>query len=246
MSNDHSSPPTQASHILAPYRADDVGEQPSGPRHPGDEVGYIYRDALRLLFILVEGSETISPDKSSTQRVFVGEKRLMAIDFLVRYPDYLANALLDLYERDRDPSHLEAVQTIFDNDEPDVRLVAMVRWRRGAFQNIETALAVLDARGLVRSMKRRIGGDRVRYEFLIGEQAEEFLRKAVEDQPTLAWYAHRARLAMRIAGQRSGSDLKDAQYEHAEYRTTPYGAVIPSIKDRVLQRLRRIEGREHV
>lgn len=209
--------------------------------------GYYYRDAIRLLFILVAGSEPVdSSDRGSdTQRVFVGEKRAMAIDFLVRYPDYLAHDLLDLYEAEGDPDVLNAVKVIFDSDEPDVRLVSMVRWRRGAFQNIETALAILDSRRLVRSVKRRIGGDHVRYEFLIGSTAVAFLEQAVKDQPSLDWYRRRVELAMRVAGHRSGSNLKDAQYEHDEYRTTAYGAVIPSIKNRVLQRLRRITGGAH-
>lgn len=217
---------------------------PGADRAPTSDVGYHYRDAMRLLFILVAGSEPVDPANTliDAQRVFVGEKRAMAIDFLVRYPDYLAHDLLDLYEAEGDPGILEAVRSIFDNEEPDVRLVAMVRWRRGAFQNIETALAILDSRHLVRSVKRKIGGDHVRHEFLIGPHAEGFLKQAVANQPALAWYQYRVELAMRVAGRRSGSDLKDAQYEHDEYRTTAYGAVIPSIKERVLHRLKRISG----
>ncbi|MGN7126998.1 hypothetical protein [Methylorubrum populi] len=44
----------------------------------------------------------------------------MAIDFLVRYPDYLADELLSLYESERDPDILAAAQGIFDASEPDV------------------------------------------------------------------------------------------------------------------------------
>jgi hypothetical protein len=150
---------------------DEPGPKPK--RGSTAEIGYHFRDALRLLFILVAGSESVDPSdqKPDAPRVFVGEKRAMAIDFLVRYPDYLANDLLDLYEANHDPALLNAVRMIFEDHEPDVRLVAMVRWRWGAFQNIETALAILDSRKLVRSVKRKLEGNRVRYEFFIESSA---------------------------------------------------------------------------
>ena len=223
------------------------GPQLQGTPSPGRlnwDIGYHYRDALRLLFILVAGSKPtdVSEAQPDGHRVFVGEKRALAIDFLVRYPDYLANDLLNLYEAERDPSLLDAVKEIFDKDEPDVRLVAMVRWQRGAFQDIETALSILDSRRLVRSLKRNIGGNSFRYEFIVGPEAFAFLEQAVGAEPQLAWYRDRVDLAMRVAGQRSGSKLKNSQYEHDEYRTASYGTVIPSIKDRVLKRLQRIAG----
>lgn len=221
-----------------------VARPPDAPRGHMPE-GYHFRDAMRLLFILAAGSEVrddpgTSPDGS---RVFVGEKRLMAVDFLVRYPDYLAHDLLDLYEADGDADLLRDVRAIFDRDEPDVRLVRMVRWRRGAFQNIETALAILDSRRLVRCVRIRLGPDRMRHEFVVLAAGFAFLDGAVSEQPILAWYRDRAALAMRVARSRSGSDLKGAQYGHPEYGSTSYGATIPSIKDRVLRRLRAVEAR---
>lgn len=207
------------------------------------EVGFHFRDALRLLFILVEGAEAGGATEATTGLpVFIGEKRLMAIDFLVRYPDYLANSLLDLFEVGRDPKILATVRTIFDTNEPDVRVVRMVRWRRGAFQNIETALSILHSRRLVRTMKKSLGGDRYQHEFVIGEQATAFIDEAMRDQPTLAWYRDRARLAMLVAGDRSGTNLKDEQYEQEEYRDATFGSFIPSIKDRVLARLSSLEA----
>lgn len=47
--------------------------------------------------------------------------------------------------------------------------------------------------------------------------------------------------ARRIAGYRSGSSLKDDQCENVEYRDIPYGATIPSIKERVLTPIAKIE-----
>jgi hypothetical protein len=192
---------------------------------------------------LVEGAEASGSTEATTGLpVFIGEKRLMAIDFLVRYPDYLANSLLDLYEMHREPIILANVRKIFTANEPDVRVVRMVRWRRGAFQNIETALSILHSRRLVRTMKKSLGGDRYQHEFVVGEQAKEFIEGAIRDQPSLAWYRDRARLAMLVAGDRSGTNLKDEQYEQEEYRDATFGSFIPLIKDRVQARLSSLEA----
>jgi hypothetical protein len=77
----------------------------------------------------------------------------MAIDFWIRYPDYLADQLLDLYDETKDPALLAEIQAIFDREEPDVRLIKVLRWRYGAFDRIEDALAILSARNLVKPMK---------------------------------------------------------------------------------------------
>ena len=201
--------------------------------------GYHYRDAIRLLFILALGSEP-SGEGAGTIQIFRGEKRAMAIDFLVRYPDYLADELLSLYEAERDPDILAAVQGIFDADEPDVRLVRMVRWHRGAFQNIETPLAILQARHLVRALRQ--AGRQRRHDFLVEPVAFTFMQDVIDQQPSLAWYKERTELVMRLAGLRSGSSLKDDQYLHPEYKDAPLGTEIPSIQGRVLARLERLRG----
>jgi hypothetical protein len=205
--------------------------------------GTAFRDALRLLFILVRGSEPLPPALRTDEHdmAFLGEKRAQAIDFWIRYPDYLADELLDLYAETGDGAALAAARRIFEEDEPEVRIVRMIRWRRGAYEDLQDSLAILSYRGLVKPMRREIGPDAIRYEFLVGPTARRFLDDAVSDQPVLAWYDRQVGLALRIATTRSGSALKDVHYEHPEYASTPYGRVIPSIRERVLARLRTIE-----
>lgn len=128
---------------------DDTPKSSSAPPVPGTR----HRDALRLLFILGGGChETTTAIDPEVTHVFQSEKRLMAIDFLVRYPDYLADALLDQFEVSGDVSLLSAADRIFVDDEPSIRTVSMVRWHFGAYQKIETALATLHAYGFVRPM----------------------------------------------------------------------------------------------
>jgi hypothetical protein len=201
------------------------------------ETGFRYRDALRLLFILQAGARPVEAADPQTGiiGVFEGEKRLMAIDFWIRYPDYLADQLLNLYEATNDPGLLIEIQSIFDLQEPDVRLIKVLRWRYGAFDRIEDALAILSARNLVKPMKKTIPTGS-QHDFLIYPAASSFLTSAVQDQPALKWYQDRTRLVLLIAGDKSGSALKEMQYEAPEYENTVLSAVIPSIKGRVQKR----------
>jgi len=201
------------------------------------QIGFHHRDAVRLLYILALGSEEAAHDG----RIFRGEKRAMAIDFLVRYPDYLADELLTRFETEGDPAALDAASDIFDAEEPDLRTVAMVRWLRGAFQNIEMPLSILAAHGLVRPLKQTTG--QRRHDFIVLPAAFAFIERIEREQPSLGWYRSRVELVMTLAGFRSGSDLKGDQYLHPEYRDARHGTEIPSIKERVLARLRSLRGR---
>jgi hypothetical protein len=211
---------------------------PIRQREPGSR----YRDALRLLFILAQGSEPTEEPTDGAARIFRAEKRLMAMDFLVRYPDYLADALLDLYEQTGEQILLEEVRQIFLKEEPSVRLVRMVRWRHGAYQNIDDALSTLSYYGLVRPIKLSDGDGKVRrYEYLISAKALAFLENIVREHPELAWYRDRLALVMRVAHGKSGSALKEWQYEHPEYGNTLHGNIIASIGSQVEKRLAKID-----
>lgn len=215
----------------------DVEDVPAVQEAPIAATGAVYRDAFRLLCILVRGSVPLSEEEASAEfnRVFEGEKRALAIDFWVRYPDYLAEKLLELHD-DGELGLLDEVGRIFDEDEPSVRLVKMVRWRHGAYEDLQTSLGVLSFRGLVRPTRRTLPSGRPQHDYHVGPAAEAFLTNAFANQPALAWYDRQTALAMRVAGGKAGSALKESHYEVPEYAATPYGSVIPSIRERVMRR----------
>lgn len=220
-----------------------AGGLQASPSGASRERGYRHRDALRLLFILVAGAEDVDQSIENGDRIFRAEKRLMAMDFLVRYPGYLGDALLDLFEETGEPDLVDAVRKIFQDDEPSIRLIRMVRWRHGAYQNVEDALSMLSYYGLARPMKLKGDDGKIRrYEYLIPSRAADFLDKCITDFPELGWYRERLKLVMRVAAGKSGSALKEWQYEHPEYGNTMQGDVIPTILDQVQKRLSKIVG----
>ena len=203
-----------------------------------------FRDAIRLLFLLIEGSHSLeTPYASGATHIFRGEARLHALDFWVRYPDYLAAELLDRFENSRDPKDLATVDDIFSTDEPDVRRLPMIRYFFGAYDPIDTAISVLSSRRLVIVTGKKSGGKIQETDFLVTQRARELGDEIVRSAPILVWYANRAKVVCGLAGNRTGTALKEQQYRRSPYAGTERGAEIPSIKGDVLARLAEIKRR---
>ncbi|MBF0154639.1 MAG: hypothetical protein HQL64_12935 [Magnetococcales bacterium] len=203
---------------------------------PSDEksISSARRSALRLLFILTAGSTPLpDPDESGATLIFRGEKRLHALDFWVRYPDYLADELLECYKKNGDHTLLDEVCIILTEEEPDLRRIPMLRWRFGAYDNLDTALSHLSSRRLVRQRKHQTGDKVQEYDFLLFPKAVELASQISDEFPQLAWYVRRAERVVWLAGNRSGNALKERQHQRFEYHATPMGQNIPPIKDKV-------------
>lgn len=197
----------------------------------------LQQKALRLLFILTRGASVRdAPGPRGEVAVFEGITRLNAMAFWVRYPDYLANELLDLYETSRDSVLLHAVGRIFADEEPTLRADAMIRFRYGAYEKVDTELSFLASLGLVARV-RRVTGDQTREaDFLLMPRAFDIADRAAADHPTLAWYSHRMELVLRVADAHGDTALKRRQYLQPEYAATPFSREIPSITQRVWDR----------
>ena len=196
-----------------------------------------YVDATRLLFVLTTGSEPVRIAQKDEVAIFVGETKLNAWDFWMRYPDYLADELIERYDDTGEDSWLSQAEQIFVDEEPEQRRLVMIRFFYGAYEKHDDALAILVTAGLI-----GIGGrkdvDRVREtNFLIYKSATDLCKAIVKDEPILRWYRDRAALVGEIASGRGGTALKDRQYERIEYARTRLGGEIPSIESDVRKRL---------
>lgn len=196
-----------------------------------------YRDAIKLLYILVKGSSPLDDSKGSEPfAVFKGEARLHALDFWMRYPDYLAEELLDRYEQHNNVQDLLSVKRILSEQEPELRKFPMIRYRFGAYEKIDNTVSILISRNLI-SVKRKVeNGVLKETDFHVHKSAFALADDIVKEWTPLSWYAYRAELVSDVAADRGGTALKARQYQQIEYAATQLGGVIPSISARVRER----------
>lgn len=102
------------------------------------------QSAVRLLACIDAAG---SPDRSDQWGPDVvvalhAQSRLQALDFWMRNPDYLANELLTEFEAGGDRTLVHLAQRIFDDREPDLRRLPMIRYHFGAFEPLDNALSI--------------------------------------------------------------------------------------------------------
>ncbi|MFJ1610786.1 hypothetical protein ACIOHS_46940 [Streptomyces sp. NPDC088253] len=210
---------------------------------PGDPVTSREQDAVRLL-LLIDGAceppteaERALPALEHAVGVMRTQVKLQKLDFWLRNPDYLANELLTEYEADREEALLDIAGRILDSEEPEVRRYPMLRHHFGAYEWLDDALAVLRSAGLL--VRRRRGTvNRVRqHDYLLLEHGRHVVREIIRQAPAFDYYVQRVELVMRLAGEKSGSELKKQQYLTREYAETPRGSRIGSITEQARRRL---------
>lgn len=200
------------------------------------------QDAVRILFLLDHCPEPDSecPDHPDAVAVLRGQKKLQALDFWLRNPDYLADELLNAAEAGRSVpgvSPVDRAAALLEGDEPDLESYPMIRWRYGAYESLDDALALLVAHGLIGIDAIGTAPDIDRWDYCLlpaGRQDAEEMRS---QEPDLSWYDERAALVLLLAGDRSGSALKELQYAQGEYERTHMGDDIVGILPRVRARL---------
>lgn len=196
------------------------------------------QDAIRLLFVLIHGSEVINDHPEGYTRKFEGRAKIFAMDFWVRYPDFLAHELLNRYDATQEKRYLDLARKIFEDSEPDLRTIPMIRYRFGAFEDLTETIALLKTKGLIFEDGQKSNGQILGYDYYITPVAEKVVADIRQEFPVLTWYDERAMLVREISGSKGGTDLKQEQYKHMAYASTALGGVIPSIKDDVLARLK--------
>ncbi|WP_346096702.1 hypothetical protein [Streptomyces olivaceiscleroticus] len=201
------------------------------------------QDAVRLLLLIdgacepLTGAEMAMPALEQAVGVMRTQVKLQKLDFWLRNPDYLANELLTAYEADREEMLLEIAGRILDSEEPEVRRYPMLRHHFGAYEWLDDALAVLRSAGLL-IRKRRGTVDRVRqHDYFLLEHGRHVAREIVRQEPAFDYYVKRVEEVLRLAGEKSGSELKRQQYLTREYAETPRGDRIAAISEQARQRL---------
>lgn len=166
-------------------------------------------------------------------------QRLQAVDFWMRNPDYLADALLDDDAAGHRADGVALAQQILCDREPQLRRLPMTKWRFGAWEELSDVLAPLLLGGLVvhRPMVR---SDRTvaEHDYWLMPEGRDFTNALLAAEPeAFDWYRARAELIATLAKDIGGSALKARQYKRIEYASTAGMALIPPITDAVQTRL---------
>lgn len=196
--------------------------------------------AIRLLACIQAAGDVQDATQYGSDVVCIlrAQSRLQALEFWMRNPDYLANELLTEFESSGDRDLLAIAQRIFEDREPDLRRLPMVRYLFGAFEPLDNALAILRAADFIRIKREGIPGGKIReHLYLLTLSGSEALDRLSSMAPELAWYRDRAAIVARVAGAQGGKALKDRQYLQSEYAETQLSHVIQPVTDRVLARL---------
>jgi len=171
-------------------------------------------------------------------------QRLQAVDFWMRNPDYLADALIDDEEADGRADGVALAKQILADREPQLRRLPMTKWRFGAWEELSDVLAPLLLGGLV-VHQPTVRGDRTvaEHDYWLMPEGRDFIDTLLAAEPkTFGWYRDRAELIATVAKDTGGSALKARQYERIEYASTAGMALIPPITDAVQTRLESIEA----
>ncbi|PLR99044.1 hypothetical protein [Bacillus sp. T33-2] len=199
-----------------------------------------YRDKLRILLILYFFSENISEYSEfhpEYVKVFKSEVKIQKIDFLIRYPDYLANELLNLIEekevgKEKIKQH---VKDIFSSEEPELRREDMLRYFFGAYEELDYIISFLVSFGFIKFESRRNISGRIfdKLYYLSQYGVDKIEKEILIDLEKANWYQQRMLLIKEYFGDLSGTELKIRQYEYEQYRTTPINQYIQGIQKEV-------------
>jgi hypothetical protein len=199
-----------------------------------------YQNTIRVLFILYFFSEAHSDSqKTELVKVFHSEVRIQKIDFLLRYPSYLCDELMNLIDKDESlrSEITKEIENILNSNEPKLKTKEMQRFFFGAYDKLDEIIAFLWGYGFIKfDSKRRLDMKQHQKTYYITKYGQEKIDDGLTKLPALGWYVKRCKLIKRYFGDLTGTELKEMQYEHPEYRKANWNELIRDIETRVRTR----------
>jgi hypothetical protein len=196
-----------------------------------------FRDRLRVIIILYIFCERLSDQDDGFHGVFRSEIKIQALDFLLRYPDFLSMELMDLMDNDPTIDRDEVrsiVKGIYQNKEPDIRNEEMEKFFHGAYESIDDVIAFLVSVGFIKyESKKRIDGKEYDKIYLITKECANKIEYNLKGIHAVGWYFNRCGLIKDYFGKFSGTDLKARQYRYGEYSNISYHSHIQNINEKV-------------
>jgi hypothetical protein len=167
--------------------------------------------------------------------VIKATSRLAKLDFWLRNPDYLAHELLrDVEDGCLDPGvGLSHVERMLEGSAPVLHLYPMQRYKYGAWELPDNAMALLKSHGLV-TQRRASEPDadnagRARRDYFLLDAGAQTLAKMRGEVKQIHWYDLQADAIGLLNIGLTGSAARARQYENPEYANTPVGSTIGPI-----------------
>ncbi len=197
-----------------------------------------FRDRLRITIILYTFCVRSENDDNGYYGAFRTEIKIQALDFLLRYPDFLSIELMDLMDNDPTINRDEVkqiIKNIYQNKEPDIRVEEMEKFFHGAYESIDDVISFLVSVGFVtHDSKKRTDGKTYDKIYYITQECTNKIKNNLKGIPAVAWYFDRCKLIKKYFDKFSGTELKARQYMYAEYSNISYRSHIQNINDKVI------------
>lgn len=197
-----------------------------------------FRDRLRVTLILYTFSKPIQKEGyTNIARVFYTEIKIQALDFLLRYPDFLSCELMDLMAHDNsiDKSEIQnIIKDIYTNEEPILRVEEMQKFFFGAYESIDGVILFLKSVGFIDfESKRRSDLQTYDKTYYITNRCIQQIENNLLNVSSVKWYYGRCELIKKYFDSFNGSDLKKRQYRYKEYADIPYTMLIQNLNEQV-------------
>jgi hypothetical protein len=164
------------------------------------------------------------------------EIKIQALDFLLRYPDFLSCELMDLMLNDSsiDKSEIRSIiKEIYKNEEPILRVDEMQKFFYGAYESIDDVILFLKSVQFINfESKRRSDLQTYDKTYYITKRCIQQVENNLLNITSVKWYYDRCQLIKKYFNQFNGSDLKKRQYKYKEYNV-PYTTLIKNLNEQV-------------
>jgi len=196
-----------------------------------------FRDRLRIIIILYTFCEHPDNSTDSIYGTFRSEIKIQALDFLLRYPDFLCLELLDLLDSDHtlDPDEIRnIIIDIYHKKEPELRVEEMEKFFHGAYESIDEVIAFHVSVGFLKhESKKRSDGKTYDKYYHVTKACAERIDQFLKDIPSVTWFFDRCKLIKKYFDRFSGTELKARQYRYSEYSVISYKSHIRNVNDKV-------------
>jgi hypothetical protein len=198
--------------------------------------------AMRMLFLLDRAGSSPQPgshaESAGAVSVISSERKLQALHFWMRNPDYLAYEILcGVESHTLDYTWLEKAEALLVGDEPELRRYPMLRHRFGAYEPIDDSFSYLAAAGLAECHRSGAPGQVQRTDLYLLVRGRDTATQIVSDYDDLRWYGDRADMVAKVGAMLTGYAAKNRQYELSEYAETQLGNRIQPVADIVREKL---------